>query len=105
MQHDGRGFVGLGYGGQRWFYRVHLNDRFVFKSKGGQLPAGPCVGLVTGRFACGPFDAIEIHGGHGYLLSSFTSPYTNTRTDQYGVTTTVNAHESVLDAYGRALHF
>ncbi|MDE2597559.1 MAG: FAD-dependent oxidoreductase [Sphingomonadales bacterium] len=30
------------------------------------------------------FDAIEIHGGHGYLLSSFTSPYTNTRTDQYG---------------------
>lgn len=30
------------------------------------------------------FDGIEIHGGHGYLLSSFTSPYTNTRTDQYG---------------------
>ncbi|MBU6392952.1 MAG: FAD-dependent oxidoreductase [Sphingomonadales bacterium] len=30
------------------------------------------------------FDAIEIHGGHGYLLSSFTSPYTNTRTDSYG---------------------
>lgn len=30
------------------------------------------------------FDAVEIHGGHGYLLSSFTSPYTNTRTDKYG---------------------
>ncbi|WP_226016520.1 NAD(P)/FAD-dependent oxidoreductase [Novosphingobium sp. FKTRR1] len=30
------------------------------------------------------FDGIEIHGGHGYLLSSFTSPYTNTRTDGYG---------------------
>lgn len=30
------------------------------------------------------FDGIEIHGGHGYLLSSFTSPYTNTRTDKYG---------------------
>jgi NADH:flavin oxidoreductases, Old Yellow Enzyme family len=30
------------------------------------------------------FDAIEIHGGHGYLLSSFTSPYSNTRTDRYG---------------------
>lgn len=30
------------------------------------------------------FDGIEIHGGHGYLLSSFMSPSTNTRTDDYG---------------------
>lgn len=30
------------------------------------------------------FDAVEIHGGHGYLLSSFISPYTNTRSDRYG---------------------
>lgn len=30
------------------------------------------------------FDGVEIHGGHGYLLSSFTSPYINNRTDQYG---------------------
>lgn len=30
------------------------------------------------------FDAIELHGAHGYLLNEFLSPYTNKRTDSYG---------------------
>jgi anthraniloyl-CoA monooxygenase len=32
---------------------------------------------------CG-FDMLELHSAHGYLLASFISPLTNTRTDQYG---------------------
>ncbi|EJT99788.1 NADH:flavin oxidoreductase 1 [Dacryopinax primogenitus] len=30
------------------------------------------------------FDFIEVHGAHGYLISSFVSPLSNKRTDEYG---------------------
>ena len=30
------------------------------------------------------FDGVEIHGGHGYLVAGFMSPYSNKRADKYG---------------------
>lgn len=30
------------------------------------------------------YDAIEIHGAHGYLIQQFFSPFSNKRTDKYG---------------------
>lgn len=39
---------------------------------------------ATGRAAEAGFDMLEIHCAHGYLLSSFISPLTNTRDDAFG---------------------
>ena len=41
------------------------------------------VAAVLRGEACG-FDMLELHCAHGYLLASFISPLTNTRTDEYG---------------------
>lgn len=38
---------------------------------------------VKRAMKCG-FDAIELHGAHGYLLHSFVSPVSNQRKDKYG---------------------
>ncbi len=47
--------------------------------------------VLIGKFIMGAtitkaagFDAVEIQGGHGYLITEFMSPYSNKREDEYG---------------------
>jgi anthraniloyl-CoA monooxygenase len=39
---------------------------------------------ATGMAARAGFDMVELHAAHGYLVSSFISPMSNRRTDDYG---------------------
>ena len=45
------------------------------------------------------FDGVQLHGAHGFLLSSFLSPYTNRRHDQYGgsIDKRVNILKEILE--------
>jgi 2,4-dienoyl-CoA reductase-like NADH-dependent reductase (Old Yellow Enzyme family) len=74
------------------------------------------ISRITRQFADGAevlrdagFDAIEIHIGHGYLLSAFLSPRLNKRTDEWGGSLENRARfpldvvRAVRDAVGREI--
>ena len=40
--------------------------------------------LIAAHAKCNGYDMVKIHGGHGYPVNSFMSPYLNKRTDEFG---------------------
>ena len=50
-------------------------------------------------YDCG-YDMIQLHAGHGYLLSDFISPFTNRRIDEYGGST-LSRLKIIIDIYNQ----
>ncbi len=107
-----------------------LSTRYPLSSSGGFNPPGVISGRlfktamseadrarIADEFVAGAqraraagFDAVEIHMGHGYLLSQFLSPAYNKRRDQWGGRTAAErvryparVLRRVLDAVGNAM--
>lgn len=58
--------------------------RIAAMSEGDIERTADAFGRAAALAARAGFDAVEIHLGHGYLLSQFLSPATNRRTDRFG---------------------
>ena len=85
-------------GGARLAIQLFLEDRdakdariAVSRTDGARAITRDEIQAVPGRFAdaarkvrAAGFDAVELHGAHGYFFNQFFSPKTNRRTDEYG---------------------
>lgn len=62
---------------------------------------GNCAGLAKRA----GFEMVMIHGGHGWLINQFQSPYFNHRTDQYGgcLENRVRFAQEILDSVRKAV--
>lgn len=78
LHHGGAAGYGYSYGGK--------NNSYTLKDLTEQEIKNTirAFGEAALRIRKAGFDAVAVHGAHGYLISQFLSPITNNRTDQWG---------------------
>ena len=89
----------IDHGGRQSSLKSTRNEELISCSNVPWVPSGTIPRAMTiaeikdmvGKFADAAvrvqfagFDAVTVHAGHGYLLSSFLSPFANRRNDEYG---------------------
>ena len=63
----------------------------IFGTRARELTTNEIDGIIWAfdaaahRAVASGFDGIHIHGGNGYLIAQFSSPYTNRRIDKWGI--------------------
>jgi 2,4-dienoyl-CoA reductase-like NADH-dependent reductase (Old Yellow Enzyme family) len=63
----------------------------IFGTRARELTTNEIDGIIWAfdaaahRAVAAGFDGIHIHGGNGYLIAQFSSPYTNRRIDKWGI--------------------
>lgn len=95
------GFNAPGVLSGRWFKKAMTHDDMACIKQ--EFVAAALIARQSG------FDAVELHMGHGYLLSQFISPKYNRRKDIYGGSAAARVRfpaevlDAVLDAVGKTM--
>ena len=101
INHGGEGVAFETFGRPSWSSSSYISeDELLRAQRNGREPI-PCqemsrekiaevvelFGKAAGRMKRAGMDIVMVHGGHGNLISQFTSPKFNHRTDEYGGST------------------
>jgi 2,4-dienoyl-CoA reductase-like NADH-dependent reductase (Old Yellow Enzyme family) len=110
LVHGGRYCPPLMLGGKPPLAPSEMYDRFIRMNSRAMTEAEiwavvEAFGDSAWRARAAGFDAVELHAAHGYLISSFLSPYTNLRDDYWGGDEERRSHfaEEVLKAVRNAV--